>query len=214
MLRKASIQHGPMAGRRITVGVGLRGSCRPRPHVRAGSSLLSRRSAPERVQPAAPTAPATKSGSMGFAVGAGGLLWSGSPGALLPRDPQNRACDFHRTRLKQAREDPLPQTPYVVLGLVPVNLVPVKEFVLRSVHHGSTVMSNLSFGSGVVGHHLSTGPPDPRQHPFGFGHAPVSGQLCGTEGPAITSRFPVAFRPPAFASRVVTVQIPLLSQRT
>ena len=151
---------------------------------------------------------------MGFAVGAGGLLWSGSPGALLPRDPQNRACDFHRTRLKQAREDPLPQTPYVVLGLVPVNLVPVKEFVLRSVHHGSTVMSNLSFGSGVVGHHLSTGPPDPRQHPFGFGHAPVSGQLCGTEGPAITSRFPVAFRPPAFASRVVTVQIPLLSQRT
>src|SRR5665213_3555074 len=73
MLSKASIQHGPMAGRRITVGVGLRGSCRPRPYVRAGSSLLSRRSVPERVQPAAPTAPATKSGSMGFAVGAGGL---------------------------------------------------------------------------------------------------------------------------------------------
>jgi hypothetical protein len=73
ILSKASIQHGPMAGRRITVGVGLRGSCRPRRHVRDGSSLLSRRLAPERVQLAAPTAPATKRGPMGFAVGASGL---------------------------------------------------------------------------------------------------------------------------------------------
>jgi len=93
MFSKASIQHGPMAGRRITVGVGLRGSCRPRPHVRAGSSLLSRRSAPERVQPAAPTAPATKSGSMGFAVGASGLRACSCWGARHFGDAADRGRD-------------------------------------------------------------------------------------------------------------------------
>jgi hypothetical protein len=39
-------------------------------------------------------------------------------------------------------------------------------------------VSNLSFGSGVVVIGSYTGSPDPRQHPFGSGHRPVSGQLC------------------------------------
>jgi hypothetical protein len=40
---------------------------------------------------------------------------------------------------------------------------------------------------------------------FRVGHAPVSGQLCGTTngGAGRRSRFPVAFRLPAFASRII-----------
>ena len=63
--------------------------------------------------------------------------------------------------------------------------------------------SNLSFGSGVVELRVFTGSPGPRQHPFGSGQPPVSGQLCGTDrrrGRPPMSRFPAAFRPPAFAS--------------
>jgi len=58
-------------------------------------------------------------------------------------------------------------------------------------------------GSSVIV--ASTGPPDPRQHPFGSGHRPVSGQLCETAGGGAShvSRVPVAFRLPAFAFRVI-----------
>jgi hypothetical protein len=37
----------------------------------------------------------------------------------------------------------------------------------------------LPFGSGVLDHRVPTGSPDPRQHPFGSGHQPVSGRLSG-----------------------------------
>jgi hypothetical protein len=56
------------------------------------------------------------------------------------------------------REDPLPQPPYVLLGLAPVHLVPVREAVLWSVHRDGAdasapgvplMVSNLPFGSGV-----------------------------------------------------------------
>lgn len=50
------------------------------------------------------------------------------------------------------------------------------------------------------------GSPDPRQHPFGSGQRPLSGRLCGAqlaEEPASRRRFPVAFRRPAFASRII-----------
>jgi hypothetical protein len=49
------------------------------------------------------------------------------------------------------------------------------------------------------------GSPDPRQHPFRPGHQPVSGRLYGNRqrrSSIVRSRFPVTFRPPAFASRV------------
>src|ERR1019366_3258561 len=50
-----------------------------------------------------------------------------------------------------------------------------------------------------------TGPPDPRQHPLRSGHVPVSGQLCETTGGGASrvSRFPAAFRPSAFAFRII-----------
>jgi hypothetical protein len=50
----------------------------------------------------------------------------------------------------------------------------------------------------------SAGSPDPRQRPFRPGQPPLSGRLCGTTGGGASSRsrFPAAFRPPAFASRV------------
>ena len=52
---------------------------------------------------------------------------------------------------------------------------------------------------------FGTGSPDPRQHPFGSGGSPVRPVIRErpAEGPVMLSRFPVAFRPPAFASRVV-----------
>ena len=65
------------------------------------------------------------------------------------------------------------------------------------------VASNLSFGSGAIVIFLFTGSPDRVSALSGPGTSPVSGQLSGTAsgGPAIMSRFPVAFRLPAFASR-------------
>jgi len=64
---------------------------------------------------------------------------------------------------------------------------------------GVAMVSNLSFGSSVDGHRVLTGPPDPRQHPFG------SGQLCGTAsgGAGHQSRLPVAFRLPALAFWII-----------
>src|SRR6266704_3487283 len=41
---------------------------------------------------------------------------------------------------------------------------------------------NLSFGSGSLITVVLTGSPDPRQHPFGSGQPPVSGQLCEATG--------------------------------
>src|SRR5690349_6151872 len=66
--------------------------------------------------------------------------------------------------------------------------------------------SNLSVGSSVVVNRPSTGSPDPRQHPFGSRHQaqyPTGYTGRSAEEPTIMSRFPVAFRPPAFASRVI-----------
>ena len=97
----------------------------------------------------------------------------------------------------------------------PVHGVPVQDVVLRSVHFDgwhrhhhrggpavSRHVSNLPFGSALPAirlHRLTC----PCQHAFAPGHqGPVSGQLCetasGGAGPLV--RFPVAFRPPAFAS--------------
>src|SRR5664280_395647 len=60
----------------------------------------------------------------------------GRPGALLrPAPLRTGLARFPRIRLKQARADLLPQTPYVLPGGPPINGVPVQGFVLRSVHH-------------------------------------------------------------------------------
>ena len=71
----------------------------------------------------------------------------------------------------------------------------------------AVVMSNLSFGSGAQASKrqwltLST------SAPFRARQEPVSGQLCetATGRSSLSSRFPVAFRPPAFACW--TIQCP------
>jgi hypothetical protein len=64
------------------------------------------------------------------------------------------------------------------------------------------IVPNLPFGSGDHTRSSSKAHPPHVSTLSGPGIGPVSGQLCGT-GPGedqILSRFPVAFRPPAFAS--------------
>ena len=116
------------------------------------------------------------------------------------------ADPFEVPRLRR-REDPLAQPPYARLDRTPINSVPVKARVLWSVHHADMIVvaSNLSSGSGGTSSfssqaHLTASARFRVRAPC----VPVSGQLCGSsqpEGPAIMSRFPVAFRLPAFASR-------------
>jgi hypothetical protein len=66
------------------------------------------------------------------------------------------------------------------------------------------MLSNLPFGSGVVvissaqAHLTRVGALSGRQQPY-----PASYPRRSAEGPTMVSRFPVAFRPPAFASRVI-----------
>ena len=43
---------------------------------------------------------------------------------IIVQGTYNRTGGFHRIRLKQAREDPLSQTPYVLLDGLPVNVRP------------------------------------------------------------------------------------------
>jgi hypothetical protein len=66
--------------------------------------------------------------------------------------------------------------------------------------------SNLPIGSSVSVHLVSTDSPDPRQRPFGPGQTarirPVIREPPA-EVPANRPRFPVAFRPSAFASWVI-----------
>ena len=118
---------------------------------------------------------------------------------LQPADP------WKVPRLRR-REDPLPQPPYVRLRTPPVNLAPssASSSGPLTTTAEAVAASSLSFGSGVIVIFLFTGSPDrvstlsrPGTRP---GIRPVirDGQL---EGLAIASRFPAAFRPPAFASR-------------
>ena len=83
----------------------------------------------------------------------------------------------------------------------PVDRVPVKEVVLRSVHHSDhDGRRRLHRRHGVQlvlrfrchRHRFRTGSPDPRQHPFGSGHQPVSGQLSGTVGGGADHGVPVS----------------------
>jgi len=112
------------------------------------------------------------------------------------------------------REDPLAQTPYVILSGAPVHSVPLEHNVLRSVHHDGApkalaarciaMVPNLSFGSGV------TVIVAPQTHPT---------HVSALAGPGITrirpvirddrwktdhsAPVPVAFQQPAFASWAV-----------
>ena len=141
----------------------------------------------------------------------------GRPGALLrPAPLRTGLARFPRIRLKQARADPLPQTPYVLLDGPPTNGVPVQGFVLRSVHHAVSGKRRRLFASpwcptcpsvptslSVFPHRLTC----PRQHPFGSGHSsrirPVIPRPAGGGADPHALRFPAAFRRPALASRAI-----------
>lgn len=49
------------------------------------------------------------------------------------------------------------------------------------------MVSNLSFGSGVDTHRVLTGPPDPRQHPFGSGQCPYPASCAGRPAEALAT---------------------------
>ena len=70
----------------------------------------------------------------------------------------------------------------------------------------TATVSNLPIGSGIANQLLLTGSPDPRQLPFGPGNRPYPTSYAATirrRGRYTGSRFPVAFRPSAFASWVL-----------
>ena len=125
--------------------------------------------------------------------------------------------DLLQVPIPRRREDPLPQPPYCPPRRDANRWRPSPEVRPRvrspreppspRVAKASVVMaSNLSLRFRCLGQPSSAGSPDPRQHPFRSGHQPLSGRLCGNRrrrSQHHRSRFPVAFRPPAFASRVV-----------
>ena len=104
----------------------------------------------------------------------------------------------------RCREDPLTQPPYARLNLAPVDLAPVKRRVLWSAHHdqGRGVQLVLGFRDHIV--FLFTGSPDRVSALSGRAtRARIRPVIRDDplEGRAIVSRFPAAFRLPAFASR-------------
>ena len=108
-------------------------------------------------------------------------------------------CEVPRLR---RREDPLPQAPYVSLCPPPVNLTPVKGRVLWSVRHDCGVQHARRFRCHVL--FLFTGSPDRvsalSSRTIKVRIRPVTRDGRRRGQPSMF-RFPVAFRPPAFASR-------------
>src|SRR6185436_5966073 len=104
--------------------------------------------------------------------------------------------------LPRRREDPLTQPPYVVLVEPPIDGVPAQGIVRRSVHHE---VSNLpsDTGGNVLPHRFTAHLPTSASLSGPRHSGPVSGQLPGNgylEEQPRSLRFPVGFRPPAFAS--------------
>ena len=124
-------------------------------------------------------------------------LGPGKPGTLLCRAPlRTRTCPFPSIRLKQAGEGPVAAAPYG--SLAGASVPSVGPFAAMFV-----VASNLSAGSGVVVifsslAHLTASARfrvrAPGPYPASYPRQPV------WRGWSIVSRFPVVFRPPAFAS--------------
>ena len=94
-------------------------------------------------------------------------------------------------------EDPLPQAPYVLLVQTPVNAVPVEGRVLRSVHHRCLTCPSVPTLPVACLQRLTC----PCQRPFqGPGTKPGIRPVIQERRPggaALTSWFPVDFRPPA-----------------
>ena len=125
-------------------------------------------------------------------------VWPGKPGTLLCRAPlRTRTCPFPSIRLKQAGEGPVAAAPYD--SLAGASVPSVGPFAAMFV-----AASNLSVGTGVIVvvfslAHLTASARfrvrAPGPYPASYPRQPV------WRGWSIASRFPVVFRPPAFASR-------------
>jgi hypothetical protein len=127
--------------------------------------------------------------------------------SVLARDRSINFCNrrtLARSPAFDAGEDPLTQPTYARLNLTPVDLAPLEGRVLRSAHHdqGRGVQLVLRFRDHIV--FLFTGSPDRVSARSGRAtRARIRPVIRDDplEGRAIVSRFPAAFRPPAFASR-------------
>ncbi len=119
----------------------------------------------------APPAPSWPGGQRDLSIDPGRLTASIALGRLPHADqrvapaPQQQLLqvpDRGQVPVLRRREDSLPQSPYVVLMVPPIDGFPREGHVLGSVHHR---VSNLSFGSGDLGDritsqaHLSTSAP-------------------------------------------------------
>jgi hypothetical protein len=122
-------------------------------------------------------------------------------------------------------EDPLPQPPYDRLLGPPIDAVPIEAFALRSVH--CRQHRRVRDGETVSGHRVQLALRFPQPVVAGFKGSPASRQPLSGPGtrpgirPVIRNhrrrsrhaalRFPVAFRPPAFASWGILSRRPLRS---
>ena len=123
----------------------------------------------------------------------------------------NRAWDiqpavpaFQATGSSKPGEDSLPQPPYIVLDAAPIHGVPIEDLALRSVHRRrcptcpSVPASPISCSSQAHQTHVSS--------LSGRASRPYPTSYAATirrRGRYTGSRFPVAFRPSAFASWVL-----------
>ena len=91
----------------------------------------------------------------------------------------------------RCREDPLPQTPYVILGLAPIHSIPARNNVLWSVRHHRGVQLAHRFrcprSSSLSRAHLTASAPFRARAP-----GPVSGQLSGTASGGASHHVPVS----------------------
>ena len=115
-----------------------------------------------------------------------------------------KIADLLQTPCLRGHEDPLPQPPYVLLNRPPPHSIPVNKVVLGSVHHDRGVQLAPSVpASSLIGLRKLTRPASaPFQVKAPTSIRPVMREPL-TKEPASGSRFPAAFRLPAFASRVI-----------
>jgi hypothetical protein len=116
------------------------------------------------------------------------------PTGILLRDPPHRhqsvglasqhqplqTADLTQLPIPRRREDPLPQTPYFLLGCAPINQVQSSRPFSGPFTAIVVAASNLPIGSSAVVIVTFTGSPDPRQRPLGPRQPPLSGRLSTT----------------------------------
>jgi hypothetical protein len=131
---------------------------------------------------------------------------------VRPQHQPLQVPDLGQITGPRRREDPLPQTPYVPLGRVPIDLRPAQKPVplVRSPRSHRHRRAAWRPTCPSVPASMSTAPP--QVHPTRVSSLSGPGTRRGypagyagrsTEEPTTMSRFPAAFRPPAFASRVI-----------